>query len=272
MIDAPYPSDTRAKGWRFEVDTEVVRASDTWLRAKTGPLKGALLLLWAEAWQQTPCGSLPDDDELVALMIDMPAPTFERHRAVLMRGWAKAGDGRLYHDTITKRVLAMLAKRAKDAGRAAERRGRIAESNVSHTEVTRDKPVTPPLSTREFDTKHQAPSTSNQKPEKKKEKGADALTVDFLIADGLTEQTAAEWLAHRKRKGSPLMGRAWEGIKAEAAKAAMTNEEAVCKAMERGWAGFEAAWLADRAGPVGKQAALEARNAAVLKDIFEGAR
>lgn len=30
---APYPSDTRPKGWRFELDYERIEASDTWALA-----------------------------------------------------------------------------------------------------------------------------------------------------------------------------------------------------------------------------------------------
>ena len=48
-MQPPYPKDTRSKGWRFELGMEAVKSSDTWLRAKTGAVKGALLLLWAEA-------------------------------------------------------------------------------------------------------------------------------------------------------------------------------------------------------------------------------
>lgn len=160
---APYSADTRARGWRFEVDTEKVKASETWLRAKRGDVKGALLLLWSEAWQQTPCGSLADDDELIALLIDMPAPAFAKHRAVLMRGWWKADDGRLYHDTITERVLAMLAKRAKDAKRAADRRGRADDHPPTPPEVADVSRVTHTGVGPEFDTKHQAPSTTEAK-------------------------------------------------------------------------------------------------------------
>jgi len=160
---APYPADTKAKGWRFEIDMEKVEASDTWLRAKSGAVRGALLLLWAKSWQQVPCGSLPNDDELVALLIDMPAATFAKHRAVLMRGWSLASDGRLYHETITNRVLAMLDKRATDAERAARNRAKRAESIGSPPEVTPVSRVTNAGLRSEFDTKHQAPSTSNTK-------------------------------------------------------------------------------------------------------------
>ena len=117
MSAAPYPPTTRAKGWDFSLGVERAKRSDTWLRAKTGALRGALLLLWCEAWEQEPCGSLPSDDETVALMIDMPLPEFMAVRAVLMRGWWLADDGRQYHDTIIERVLMMIAVRGTSNAR-----------------------------------------------------------------------------------------------------------------------------------------------------------
>lgn len=164
MMPVPYPAETRAKGWRFELDLEQVETSTTWLLARTGAVRGALLLLWAKAWQQTPCGTLPDDDALIALLIDMPSATFARHKSVLLRGWTLAADGRLYHDTITARVLAMLDKRASDAQRAANRRARIAAAAVNHDCVTGASRVTTAGNRSEFDTKHQAPSTIENSP------------------------------------------------------------------------------------------------------------
>ncbi|MGO4151397.1 hypothetical protein AB4061_00175 [Cupriavidus sp. YAF13] len=121
MRPAPYPADTRAKGWRFELDLEQIDQSDTW--ALTSPdLRPWLLMLWASAWRQTPCGSLPDDDALIAVRIGMKPATFTKHRATLMRGWWKADDGRLYHDTVFKRVTEMLAARDKERNRKAEYR------------------------------------------------------------------------------------------------------------------------------------------------------
>ncbi len=69
------------------------------------------------------------------------------------------------------------------------------------------------------------------------------VVVDDLIADGLTTQTAQEWLDHRRRRRAVLTPRAWDGIKAEAAKAGWTTEDAVRKALARGWTGIEAEWL-----------------------------
>lgn len=157
---APYPADTLAKGWRFELNMEQVKKSDTWLRAKTGFVRAHLLLLWSESWEQTPCGSLPNDDELLALILDMEPEVFAVHKAVLMRGWQLADDGRLYHEVVTTRVLAMLQKRMNDAARTARNRAKQAGLDVDHAGVTRDTRVSHPQPTGEFDTKHQAPSTS----------------------------------------------------------------------------------------------------------------
>lgn len=77
------------------------------------------------------------------------------------------------------------------------------------------------------------------------DKRVTALTVADLAADGLTEQTAFEFLTHRKRLRAPLTPRAWSGIKAQASKAGWTPEQAVCKALERGWRSFESSWVLD---------------------------
>lgn len=96
---APYPGDTRAKGWRFELDMEKVRQSDTWALANSAT-RPWLLMMWATAWEQVPCGSLPNDDELIAARLGMDLKLFAKARSVLLRGWWLADDGRLYHDTI----------------------------------------------------------------------------------------------------------------------------------------------------------------------------
>lgn len=274
----PYPADTRAKGWRFEVDTEAIKASDTWLRAKTGAMRGALLLLWSEAWQRTPCGTLPNDDELVALLIDMPLVAFTKNRAVLMRGWSLADDGLLYHDTITKRVLSMLDKRANDAQRAATRRARKADCDASHAEVTRDTPVTHTGVRPEFDTKHQAPVIPSTvvnppKPPRKRRGTAsqdELVPVEQLVADGVAPQVAADWLAIRKVKTLPLTPTAWQDTQAEAANAGLSIDDAIRYSVVRSRGGFRASWIQTddtgqpmrTTGPPNKQEALEERNRA----------
>lgn len=148
-MQAPYPADTRAKGWRFEIDIERIRQSDTWALA-TPEVRPWLLLLWVTAWEQVPCGSLPNDDALIAARIGMAPKAFAKARPVLMRGWDAADDGRLYHSTITARVLAMLETKRKEAERKAAYRARMdVERARDKANVPRDRlgtdPVTDPV-------------------------------------------------------------------------------------------------------------------------------
>lgn len=115
-IAAPYPKDTKAKGWRFELDYERIEQSDTWALA-TPDMRPWLLMLWLTAWRQVPCGSLPAADELIAARIGMEVRQLRAHRDILLRGWWLADDGRLYHPVITEQVLGLIGTRSTAADR-----------------------------------------------------------------------------------------------------------------------------------------------------------
>jgi hypothetical protein len=93
--------------------------SDTWALAAPDE-RPWLFMLWATAWQQTPCGSMPSDSKLICARLGLSAKQFSKSSEVLLRGWWLADDGRLYHDTIANRVLDML----KDRNRGAYRKFR----------------------------------------------------------------------------------------------------------------------------------------------------
>jgi hypothetical protein len=133
----PYDGDVRAKGWRFELDHERIEQSDTWALAPP-ELRPWLLMLWMVAWRQSPCGTLPDSDEIIAARIGMDRHQFTTHRAVLMRGWTLCADGRYYHDTIAERVRSMLEARRSEADRKRAWRDRQSPN------VPRDTHGTPP--------------------------------------------------------------------------------------------------------------------------------
>ncbi len=137
-MQVPYPSDLRAKGWKFQLDYERINQSATWKLAAKKGLQPHLLMLWFEAWQQTPVGTLPADDEVVAAMVGMDDGEFEKAKSILMRGWIEADDGRLYHETLTEQVLEMVAQRIKDRKKVAEWRAK--QLPVSNNEVTGNKP------------------------------------------------------------------------------------------------------------------------------------
>lgn len=78
------------------------------------------------------------------------------------------------------------------------------------------------------------------------EKAPAALSAKDLVADGLTTETAAEWLAHRKRVKAPMTPRSWDGIKKQAVLAGIPLEDAVLMSLRNGWRGFEADWVKGR--------------------------
>jgi hypothetical protein len=128
----PYPADTRAKGWRFELDLERVQQSDTWALASPD-LRPWLLMLWAVAWQQTPCGSMPSEDRLIAARLGMSLAAFGEAKETLMRGWWMASDGRMYHETITERVVDMLSLKDGERTRKAAYRARKDAARKAHS-------------------------------------------------------------------------------------------------------------------------------------------
>ena len=158
LPEPPYLPDTKDKGWRFEIDLQQVQQSDTWALALP-EIRPWLLMLWVASWQQVPCGSMPSDDKVIAARIGMSFDAFMVAKDVLMRGWYMASDGRLYHKTVTERVIAMLDKKKAERDRQAVYRAAVkarkdaadAAAPVapqSHYEVsssgvvTRDKHVT----------------------------------------------------------------------------------------------------------------------------------
>jgi hypothetical protein len=94
-------------------------------------LRPWLLMVWMTAWQQSPCGTLPNDDALIAAHIGMPCKQFAASRDVLLRRWWLASDGRLYHPVLTEHVLYMLAGRQSVTDRVNAYRERKAAEKAA---------------------------------------------------------------------------------------------------------------------------------------------
>jgi hypothetical protein len=268
-IDPPYPSSTRAKGWRLELDHERVRQSDTW--ALTPPeLRPWLLMLWMVAWEQTPCGSLPDDDVLISARIGMPVEILTTAKCYLLRGWWKATDGRMYHAVLTERVLGMLAFKEKETNRKSAYRQRVAVKESVAGKDGRVCPAGPPVARRVGDDTGTGTSNTSspdgedkrgsrrsssgtpdgsQKVDKPKVTKIWLTTAEMLVGnDDLPEDKAAEYLAYRRAKRAPLTTSAWAGIVEEVRKTKRPLDRALAYAMSRGWTGFDVAWLSQTQG------------------------
>ena len=85
--------------------------------------------------------------------------------------------------------------------------------------------------------------------EEKKPPAAPWLTVPELVADGLSQNIATDWLAHRRTRKAKLTRLAWEGFKTEVQRAGWALDDAVRKAIARNWTAFEADWVKPATGP-----------------------
>ncbi len=156
-------------------------------------------------------------------------------------------DGVYVQDRIQEEIDSFHAKSEKNKHialeREAARRTKRARSvNDSSPQQHEAPPNQEPLTTNQEPKEEQAPA-------KAAARSPSALGAVDLVADGLTETTAIEWLAHRKRVKAPMTPRAWEGIKSQAALAGMPVEDAVLMSLRNGWRGFEASWVRGRSAP-----------------------
>lgn len=251
LLPAPYPADTRAKGWRFEIDYEKVAQSNTWSLAAEIPMaQPALLMMWLAAWTQEPCGSLPNDEDVIRAKCRIPVKQWPALRGILMRGWWLADDGRLYHQTITARVLEMLEYRRKNAERVANFKARQRESREGNALPTQQGGDSNDTGTGTGTTSSLRSDETPKAPRKRRAAAAEQqlVSVGDLVTEGVDQQHASDWLLLRKGKKLPLTPTAWDEVKTQAMAAGLPIGEAVRLAAVNGWGGFKAMWLADRQG------------------------
>lgn len=112
LPDPPYDKHTSANGYGFDLDVPRMQNSDSWAICPQ-EIRPWMMMSWVMSWTQHPCGSLPADDEIVAVRLGCSVEFLQVHRRFILRGWAIHSDGRLYHPVITEEVMKMLQSREK---------------------------------------------------------------------------------------------------------------------------------------------------------------
>ena len=92
-------------------------------------------------------------------------------------------------------------------------------------------------------TEAEADTEEKTKTPRKRGAATPLVSVDNLVAEGVDQKAAADWLATRKAKGLPLTPTAWQQTKDQASKAGMSAAEAVQTAAGNAWGGFRASWV-----------------------------
>jgi hypothetical protein len=149
------------------------------------------------------------------------------------------------------------------------KRSKASTSSTDSTETQHAQQNQPKKET-EAEAKEEAVKT---KTTRKRAAPSVLVSVPDMVADGVAEQHARDWLVNRKAKGlAPLTPTIWQQTKAEAEKAGVSIAEAIGQASGNGWGGFRASWLAQQAresSSGGKQSALEGRNAQAVRQLIE---
>jgi uncharacterized protein YdaU (DUF1376 family) len=174
--------------------------------------------------------------------------------AVLVEFFTLNDDGEWVHarceDEIVKARAA--ADRARNNGKAGGRPAGSKRQPKANPEVTQqDISGGPAESKSEAPNPNPNPNPNPKEEKEEKEKKPPAtpwLTLSEVMADGLSEEVAAAWIAHRRAKKAKLTALAWSGLKAEVVKAGWELEAAVLKAIARNWSTFEERWVRDDRG------------------------
>ena len=135
--------DVRHLTW-MRLDIVRLLNSTTWIKARrTGYARGAMVCLWARAWQQVPAGSLPNDNELLQEFAELHQEQFIELRPLVLSGFVLCSDNRLYHP-----VLVEFAKQALEVSTRASRGGKARAANMRRAAPVTSTPTSTPTTTR----------------------------------------------------------------------------------------------------------------------------
>jgi hypothetical protein len=101
--------------------------------------------LWLKSWDQTPGGSLPDDEVALCRLAELgrDLKMWGKVREWAMHGWYKCSDGRLYHSVVAEGVNdAWQSKIAQRDRTATARAARLSQRLSQNANGAHDKPVT----------------------------------------------------------------------------------------------------------------------------------
>ena len=113
LPEPPVEPDFSLAGYTsFLFDTQRFLNSEFVLSSDPAAI-GLGVILWAVAWQQIPCGSLPDDDVQLARLAGFgrDVATFRALKEPALHGFVKCSDGRLYHKFLIGIAIDAQAKR-----------------------------------------------------------------------------------------------------------------------------------------------------------------
>jgi hypothetical protein len=300
MTDLPTPltsADCNLRDFSF-MPLDVLRLRDSDLAGlSTGNEFRSAVLLWCASWHQVPAASLPDDDISLAKLagFGFVVKEWKKVREGALRGWIKCSDGRLYHPVVSekaneawqgrldyrdKKEADRLRKAAIRAAQKAQEDARMEQGNpqdtnnlsAGHNEnVLRTNGEIPTENTLIGIVDRDRDSGQGKREGLEKQELPKFSASAELEKLGVDDQTAKDWIAHRKAKKAAVTQTVIDLTAREASKAGLSLQSALQMSCMRGWTGFKAEWTqngqARDALPNG-QAQLDAVNEQARQMLF----
>lgn len=106
-----------------------LKKSKAWLACKKKPaLAYYLMNLWMAAWYEEPAASIEDDEDALADAAGCTDKQWREMKEILLRGWVKCSDGRLYHPFLCELAEeAWHGRRSEEKKKAKEREKKRAQ-------------------------------------------------------------------------------------------------------------------------------------------------
>jgi len=142
------------------------------------------------------------------------------------------GQSRHYQLNISRLTPSMDATPSADATPSMDARRPLAPMRETPSMDARD-PLHP------CQPNHQEPPLTT--------KGTTNTPRAMLAVFGVSDPVASDWILLRKQKKAAITQTALDGIQREADKAGLSMQDALRICCERGWTGFKAEWIADKA-------------------------
>jgi hypothetical protein len=191
------------------LDVRRLLTSETWVLGRAEE-KVAAINLWCEAWHQVPCGSLPDNERMLAHLSQAGAG-WKKVRAHAMRGWVLCSDGRWYHPVIVEKALESWARKVAQrqrTQRASQARWKGKPDPTDPSGITPTPPKDPaPSSVTSSVTETPTESVTDSVTETPTESVTDSVTESVTESKGWGrdgERISALASASRARGSTPV--------------------------------------------------------------------
>lgn len=143
MSEPLTPADCDLRDFQFmPLDVTRLRKSKAWRICKRQPeVMFYMMNLWGASWHEVPAASLEDDDEALADYAACDLKKWGKIKDLVLHGWIKCSDGRLYHPVVAEKAVTAWASKQTQRQKTDKARQALAQKRADAS--TETVPKTP---------------------------------------------------------------------------------------------------------------------------------